>query len=85
MRYTVALEPSEEGIAVWVPSLPGCVSQGETADEALANIAEAIQAYLAVVAENASGFRDSSRRSSSRLIYAQTWLSKDAISTKESR
>ncbi len=56
MRYTVALERSEEGVAVWVPGLPGCVSQGETEDEALANIADAIQAYLAVVAENASGF-----------------------------
>ena len=56
MRYTVALERSEEGVAVWVPGLPGCVSQGETEDEALANIADAIQAYLAVVAENTSGF-----------------------------
>ena len=56
MRYTVALERSEEGVAAWVPGLPGCVSQGETEDEALANITDAIQAYLSVVAENASGF-----------------------------
>lgn len=56
MRYTVALKRSEEGVAVWVPGLPGCVSQGETEAEALANIADAIQSYLAVVGENASGF-----------------------------
>lgn len=56
MRYTVALQRSEEGVAIWVPGLPGCVSQGETEDEALANIADAIQAYLAVAMENASGF-----------------------------
>lgn len=46
-RYRVMLEPEEEGgYAVWVPALPGCVSQGETRDEALANIREAIQCYL---------------------------------------
>ena len=45
--YRVILEPEEEGgYAVWVPSLPGCVSQGETPEEALANIREAIQCYL---------------------------------------
>jgi len=47
MRYRVILEPDEEGgYCVWVPALPGCVSQGETREEALANIQEAIQAYL---------------------------------------
>ncbi|MBI5378717.1 MAG: type II toxin-antitoxin system HicB family antitoxin [Nitrospirae bacterium] len=46
-RYRVLLEPDEEGgFAVWVPALPGCVSQGETREEALANIQEAIQCYL---------------------------------------
>ncbi len=46
-RYRVMLEPEEDGgYAVWVPALPGCVSQGETRDEALANIREAIQCYL---------------------------------------
>jgi predicted RNase H-like HicB family nuclease len=47
MRYKVVLEPQEEGgYTVYVPSLPGCVSQGETAQEAMANIKEAIQLYL---------------------------------------
>ena len=46
-RYRVILEWEEDGgFAVWVPALPGCVSQGETRDEALANIREAIQCYL---------------------------------------
>ena len=55
MKYRVALQESEEGISVWIPSLPGCVSQGDTEEEALANIADAIREYLEVVAENASG------------------------------
>lgn len=46
MKYRVILEPQEEGgYTVYVPALPGCVSQGETADEALANIKEAIEVY----------------------------------------
>jgi predicted RNase H-like HicB family nuclease len=40
------LEPSEEGgYTVFVPSLPGCVSRGDT-EEALVNIREAIELYL---------------------------------------
>jgi predicted RNase H-like HicB family nuclease len=46
MKFRVALYPSEEGIAVSVPSLPGCWSQGETEEEALENIAIAIREYL---------------------------------------
>jgi antitoxin HicB len=45
--YAVVLEAEEEGgYSVWVPELPGCASQGETRDEALANIREAIACYL---------------------------------------
>ena len=51
MKYQVLLQPSEEGIAVSVPGLPGCWSQGATEAEALANIASAIQEYLDVVKE----------------------------------
>jgi predicted RNase H-like HicB family nuclease len=51
VRYKVVLHRSDEGFAVSVPGLPGCWSQGETEPEALANIADAIQEYLAVVAE----------------------------------
>ena len=47
MKFKVVLEEAEEGgYVVYVPSLPGCVSQGETRDEALENIMEAIEVYL---------------------------------------
>jgi predicted RNase H-like HicB family nuclease len=50
-KYQVLLERSEEGVAVSVPGLPGCWSQGATESEALANITSAIQEYLEVVKE----------------------------------
>ena len=47
MRYTVLVEAEEErGFHVWCPALKGCHSQGETQEEALENIQEAIAAYL---------------------------------------
>jgi len=47
MKLRVILEPSDEGgYTVYVPSLPGCISEGENMDEALANIKEAIEVYL---------------------------------------
>lgn len=52
MRYRVVLHPSEEGFAVSCPGLPGCWSQGTTEEEALANIRDAIEDYLAAAAEN---------------------------------
>ncbi|WPL18953.1 hypothetical protein Thiowin_04051 [Thiorhodovibrio winogradskyi] len=55
MKYTVVLEPSDEGYAVSVPGLPGCHSQGATEEEAMANIAEAVSDYLAVVRELTQG------------------------------
>ena len=51
MTYQVALKPTEEGFSVWVPGLPGCWSQGDTEEEALANIEDAIREYLSVVRE----------------------------------
>ena len=39
-------EETEGGFSVWVPDLPGCASQGETLEEALQNIKEAIVLYL---------------------------------------
>ena len=51
MKYKVALVESEEGVAVWVPALPGCCSQGASEDEALENIRDAIREYLEVVDE----------------------------------
>ena len=48
MRYTVVLEQEPDGgYVVSVPALPGCVTQGDTRTEALANIYEAIELYIA--------------------------------------
>ncbi len=55
MKIKVVLFPSEEGVAVSAPSLPGCWSQGETIEEALANIAVAIQEYLEIDVEPTEG------------------------------
>lgn len=52
VKFITTLQRDEDG--VWVvecPSIPGCVSQGDTRDEALANIREAIAAFLEVRAE----------------------------------
>jgi predicted RNase H-like HicB family nuclease len=47
MNLKVILEPSdEEGFTAIVPALPGCISEGDTREEALGNIREAIQLYL---------------------------------------
>lgn len=47
MKYRVLIEQDEDGAFVGeVPSLPGCISQGRTRGEALANVQEAIEAYL---------------------------------------
>ena len=48
MRYKIALLKTNEGYSVSVPGLPGCWSQGMTEEEALQNIQDAIQEYLAV-------------------------------------
>ena len=47
MGYTVILEREPDGgyVAV-VPALPGCVTQGDTRDEALTNVREAIEVYI---------------------------------------
>jgi predicted RNase H-like HicB family nuclease len=47
MRYTVILQKEEDGgYVATVPILPGCVSQGDTRQEALKNIEEAVEVYL---------------------------------------
>jgi len=47
MVLKVVLEPSEEGgYTAVVPALPGCISEGETVEEAMRNIREAIELYL---------------------------------------
>ena len=47
MKLKINLEPSEEGgYTVYVPGLPGCISEGDTKEKAIANIREAIELYL---------------------------------------
>lgn len=46
MVYKIALHKDEEGFSVSVPGLPGCWTQGEMEDEALANARDAIREYL---------------------------------------
>jgi len=59
LSYKVILEPSKDGgYSVYVPSLPGCVSEGDSYQEALDNIREAIQGWLEV----AQKFGDDIRR-----------------------
>lgn len=48
MRYKIALLKTDEGYSVSVPRLPGCWSQGITEEEAIQNIQDAIQEYIAV-------------------------------------
>ena len=53
MRFKVVLEPSDEGgFTVYIPSLPGCISEGETVEEALQNIQEAAELYLEPVEDD---------------------------------
>ena len=47
MKLNIVLEPSDEGgFTVYVPGLPGCISEGDTENEALQNIRDAIELYL---------------------------------------
>lgn len=55
MLYKVVLQKSEEGYSVSCPVLPGCWSQGETEDEALDNIKDAIEEYVEVLNEQLKG------------------------------
>ncbi|MBN1378871.1 MAG: type II toxin-antitoxin system HicB family antitoxin [Gammaproteobacteria bacterium] len=60
MNIQIVLEPSAEGgYTVYVPSLPGCVSEGETREEALTNIREAIDLYLEPIDDDGSFTTDS--------------------------
>ena len=54
MKFRVVVHPAEEG-GFWaeVPALAGCVSEGETLEEALANIREAAEGWLEVAGERA--------------------------------
>ncbi len=47
LEYTAVFQEEKEGgYSVWIPTLPGCASQGQTFEESLSNIKEAIELYL---------------------------------------
>lgn len=53
MKLKIVMEPNEDGgYTVFVPSLPGCISEGDTKKEALKNIKEAILLYLEPVEDD---------------------------------
>ncbi|MBZ5545348.1 MAG: type II toxin-antitoxin system HicB family antitoxin [Acidobacteriia bacterium] len=53
MKVKVVLEPSDEGgFTAYVPALPGCISEGKSEEDALANIQEAIALYLEPVEDD---------------------------------
>jgi len=54
-QYTAVFEPETKGYGVTIPSLPGCISEGDTFEEALKNIQEAASLYLAVMKERKEG------------------------------
>ena len=55
MKLKIILEPSEEGgYTIFVPALPGCISEGDTKEDALKNIRKAIELYLEPVEDDMS-------------------------------
>ena len=52
MKYKIVLHESTEGFSVSCPGLPGCWTQGETEDEAIENMRDAIREYLAAIADS---------------------------------
>ena len=56
MNYRITIVESDEGFAVWCDDLPGCVSQGDSKEEAIANIRIAISEYLESIPEAEARF-----------------------------
>jgi len=59
MKVKVALEKSEDGgFTIYVPALPGCISEGDTIEEAVDNIIEAIELYLEPIEDDTIALSD---------------------------
>jgi predicted RNase H-like HicB family nuclease len=52
LKYAVVFERSSDGYGVFVPDLPGCISVGDTLEEAESNIREAIAGHIAVMRDH---------------------------------
>ena len=72
MKYKIAIHRTEEGISVSVPALPGCWSEGDTEEEAMSNIQDAIREYLAALDDRV---RDAEVREVPRIIVRSLWVS----------
>lgn len=68
MRYLVVVEQGPTSFGAYVPDLPGCVAAGETRDEALALIREAIASTSRGFARQGSPFRDRRRQAKSSML-----------------
>jgi predicted RNase H-like HicB family nuclease len=66
LRYSVVVEPLSEsdggGFVAFVPDLPGCMSDGETPEEALANIRDAIEEWMAAARDLGHAIPEPSKR-----------------------
>ena len=72
MKYKIAIHRTEEGISVSVPALPGCWSEGDTEEEAMSNIQDAIREYLAALDDRV---QDAEVREVPRIIVRSLWVS----------
>ena len=55
MKLKVVLSPSEDGgYTAYIPALPGCISEGDTKEDALSNIREALELYLEPIDDDLS-------------------------------
>jgi protein-tyrosine phosphatase len=78
VKFQVVLEPSEEGgYTVYVPALPGCISEGDTVDEAMRNIREAIELHLEPVEDDEGALRTETQTSSRHLNWEQCYNTRD--------
>ena len=81
MKFRVVLYESDEGVAVKCPTLPGCLSQGETKDEALENIQTGIREFLettwAEVNENIA--KDTAEFSNLRVSYCDVDVDTEGV------
>ena len=55
MKYKIAMHRTDEGISVSVPALPGCWSEGDTEEEAISSIQDAIRDFLAALEDRFQG------------------------------
>ena len=67
MRYVVVLEQGENGICAYVPDLPGCVAVGETKEETLRPLGEAVELHLQALRKGIGNQSPSFRRAASML------------------